>query len=97
MVFSRRTEAEARKLFNEGVTISVMTADRNPADSLASEICYTKGEELFHDSSGIASTFENIVQDFADWLCEDRSARNLPQPTDGQNKFTYWTCQLVRQ
>lgn len=93
MVFTRRTEEEARRLFNEGITISVMTADRNPEDSLVSEIDYTKGEELFWNGEGnIACDFDQVIEDFAEWQDNDGYG-HCPDHDAAKNRdFSYWTC-----
>ena len=95
IIFTRRTEEEARKLFNEGVTISVMTADRNPADSLTTEIDYTKGEELFWNGEGnIACDFDQVIEDFAEWQ-ENDGYGHCPDHDAAENRdFSYWTCEL---
>ena len=97
MVFTRRTEEEARKLFNEGISISVMTADRNPANSLTTEIDYTKGEELFWNAChDIACDFDQVIEDFAEWQ-ENDGYGHMPDHEAAENHaFSYWTCQIVR-
>ena len=82
MVFTRRTEEDARKLF-----------DRNPADSLASEIDYTKGEELFWNGEGnIACDFDQVIEDFAEWQDNDGYG-HCPDHDAAKNRdFSYWTC-----
>ena len=95
MVFTRRTEEEARKLFNEGITISVMTADRNPADSLTTEIDYTKGEELFWNGEGnIACDFDQVIEDFAEWQENDGYGHCPDHDAAENHDFSYWTFEL---
>ena len=95
MIFTRRTEEEARKLFNEGVTISVMTADRNPADSLTTEIDYTKGEELFWNGEGnIACDFDQVIGDFSEWQNHLRGDHFQNHGKAESRDFSYWTCEV---
>ena len=98
MIFTRRTEEEARKLFNEGVTISVMTADRNLADSLTSEIDYTKGEELFWNGEGnIACDIDQVIEDFAEWQYNDGYGHCPDHEAAEKHDFSYWTCDVERK
>lgn len=96
MVFTQRTEQEARQLFEQGYTISVMTADREPNTSLTSEVNYTKGEELFYDSSNIACNFDQVIKDFADWQDNDGYGHMPDHEAAENHAFSYWTCQVVR-
>lgn len=96
MVFTQRTEKEARQLFEQGYTISVMTADRDPNTSLTSEVNYTKGEELFYDSSNIACNFDQVIEDFADWQNNDGYGHMPDHEAAENHAFSYWTCQVVR-
>ena len=95
MIFTRQSEEEARELFDKGVTISVMTADRNPANSLTTEIDYTKGEELFWNASNdIACNFDQVKDDFAEWQ-ENDGYGHCPDHEAAENyDFSYWTCEI---
>lgn len=94
-VFTRLTEEEARELFNEGATISVMTDDRNPSDTIVMEIDYTKGEELFWNAQHeIACKFEQVKKDFAEWLESDGYNHNPEREKAESYSFSYWVCNL---
>ena len=94
-VFTRLTEEEARELFNEGATISVMTDDRNPSNTIVMEIDYTKGEELLWNAQHeIASEFEQVKKDFAEWLESDGYNHNPEQEKAKSYSFSYWVCNL---
>lgn len=92
VIFTRHDKKAARKLFNEGHTISLMTDDRNPVNSLTSEIDYTKGAELFYDSTNIACDFGQVLQDFAEWLDNDGYGHMPDRARARHEKFSYWTC-----
>lgn len=95
IVYTRHDKKAARKLFEQGQTISLMTADRNPVNSLTSEIDYTKNAELFYDSSNIACNFNQVLEDFATWL-ECDGYGHMPDPAAARNeKFSYWTCDRI--
>lgn len=97
MVFTQRAKLEARQLFDEGSTISVMTADKTPDDTTVIVIDYTKGEELFWNAfHGIAMTFEQVKTDFAEWLGGD-GYNHMPDHEAAENhNFSYWTCNIER-
>lgn len=95
-VFTQRTKQKTRQLFEQGYTISVMTADRDPNTSLTSEVNYTKGEELFYDSSNIACNFDQVIEDFADWQNNDGYGHMPDHEAAENHAFSYWTCQVVR-
>ena len=97
LVFTERTEQEARKLFDKGATISVMTAERDPASSLTTEIDYTKGEELFWNANrDIACDFNQVIEDFAEWQDNDGYGHMPDHEAAENHAFSYWTCQVVR-
>jgi len=97
LVFTQRTEQEAREIFDNGATISVMTADRDPASSLTTEINYTKGEELFWNAdSNIACNFDQVKEDFAEWQDNDGYGHMPDHEAAENHTFSYWTCQVVR-
>lgn len=96
-VFTQRTEQEARQLFEKGYTISVMTADRDPASSLTTEINYTKGEELFWNAdSNIACNFDQVIEYFAEWQDNDGYGHMPDHEAAENHAFSYWTCLVVR-
>ncbi len=95
-IFTHHTEREARILFEDGYTISIMTADRDPASSLTAEIDYTKGEELFFNSPDIACSFDQVLEDFADWLKSDGYGHCPDHETAARHDFSYWTCKEER-
>ena len=93
-VFTQRSEQEARELFNRGYTVSLMAPGLEP-NSSTSEVDYTKGEELFYDSSNVACVFDQVKEDFSKWLnsngCKDYHGQI---PVDAF-KISCWTCQTV--
>ena len=93
IVFTRRAEEEARKLFNKNTTISVVAADGNPADSLT--IDYTKGEDLFWNGEGnIACDFNQVIEDFSEWQDYIRGDHFQNHGKAESRDFSYWTCEV---
>lgn len=97
VVYTRLTEEDARKLFNNGTTISVMTDTHTPADEDVIAIDYTRGEELFWNAkNNIACDFEQVKKDFAEWLGGD-GYNHMPDHEAAENhNFSYWTCNIER-
>lgn len=92
VIFTRHDKRTTRNLFDKGYTVSLMTDDRNPVNSLTSEIDYTKGAELFYDSSSVACNFDQVLENFAQWM-ENDGYGHMPDRTRARNmRFSYWTC-----
>lgn len=90
-VFTRHDKKAARRLFEDGETISLMTADRNPANSLTTEIDYTKGESLFWNAQNTACTFDDVLEDFAEWQENDGYGHTPDRRAAREQRFSYWT------
>lgn len=90
-VFTRHDKKAARRLFEDGETISLMTADRNPANSLTTEIDYTKGESLFWNAQNAACTFDDVLEDFAEWQENDGYGHTPDRRAAREQRFSYWT------
>ena len=68
-----------------------MTSDRNPVSSLTTEVYYTKGQNLFYNASSKAETFEDVLEDFADWQ-ENDGYGHMPDHEAAKNySFSFWT------
>ena len=91
VVWTGHDATEARELFDKGETIAVMTSDRNPVNSLTSEIYYAKGESLFFDSGHRAEYYDDIVTDFSEWLECDGYGHMPDIEKAKSNDFSYWT------
>ena len=94
--FLRLNKTMARKVFETGATIAVMTSDRNPVNSLTSETYYKKGSKAnwYYDSeNGEGMTilsFDHLLKDFGEFLCCDGYG-HMPDPVRGMNhQFSYW-------
>ena len=91
VVWTEHDMEAARQLFNDGQTIGVMTSDRNPVSSLTTEVYYTKDQELFYNASSKAETFEDVLEDFADWQ-ENDGYGHMPDHEAAKNySFSFWT------
>ena len=97
-LFTQCSEIEARELFEDGYTISVMTISRNPTSSLIREIDYTKSEELFYDSSNIACNFDQVMDDFAALVLNDVDGHytDIEKESTRKHKFSYWISRIKR-
>ncbi len=91
VLWTGHNATEARELFDKGETIAVMTSDRNPVSSLTSEVEYTRGAKLFYDPSRTAETFDDVVEDFADWQENDGYGHMPDREAAGKQDFSYWT------
>lgn len=88
--FIRINKAKARRLFNDGKKISVMTIDRNPVNSFTSEIDYQLGSKLFWNYDKMAKSFDDVLEDFADWQ-ENDGYGHIPDKYKARHElFSYW-------
>lgn len=90
--FLRIDKAMAERVFEAGGTIAVMTSDRNPVNSLATEKYYKKGcKATWHyGENGIIDSFDRVLEDFGEFLICDGYG-HMPDPVRGFNhQFSYW-------
>lgn len=89
--FIRLSEVEAREIFDRGHTVSVTHDGSRPGKDGTPEVDYTRGEELFFCSPGIACDFGQVIQDFNLWLNSSDSGGS------SNRKLSYWTRQEACQ
>lgn len=94
-IFTRHDRKAARRLFENGETISLMTADRNPMNSPSTEINYTRGESLFYNAHNTACTFDDVLEDFAEWQENDGYGHMPDRRAAREQRFSYWTWYAV--
>jgi hypothetical protein len=91
--YERLTKASARKAFEGGKMVYVMSIDRNPITSLTSPYIYYIGCKSlcgwFNGKTEI-NTFDELLEDFSVWLDTDGYGHN-PQRYDAEHyRFSYW-------
>ena len=91
--YRRLTKSSARKAFDGGGKIYVMSIDRNPVNSLTSPYIYYAGCKSlcgwFNGNTEIA-TFDDLLVDFSEWLYTDGYG-HIPQRYDAMHyRFSYW-------
>lgn len=91
--FKRLNKTKARKEFELGKEILVMSIDRNPVNSLSSPYIYYKGCRpimgMFIEMEYV-NTFDDLLEDFSTWLNCDGYG-HMPQKYYARNyMFSYW-------
>lgn len=91
--YERLSKASARKAFESGVELFVMSIDRNPIQSLTSPYKYYIGCKSmcgwFNGKTEINS-FDELLEDFSEWLDTDGYG-HIPQRYDAKHyRFSYW-------
>lgn len=94
-IFTRHDRREVRTLFEAGETITIMAADRDPATSPTTGVDYTRGGELFYYSPDIATDFDKVLGDFAEWLANDGYDHCPDLKSAHQQRFSYWTWHAI--
>ena len=91
MSYKRLTKTSARKAFDNGMDVYVMSADRNPVNSMTSPHIYSKGcKALCYWVKPEIDTFDDLLQDFSEWLFVDGYG-HMPQRYYVRNyRFSYW-------
>lgn len=93
--YLRVNKIVAQKIFEEGNgRLYVMTSDRNPVNSLTTAHEYKKGCIPYSYYYGTIhqsiETFEELIEDFADWLDTDGYG-HIPDRYRAKNElFSYW-------
>ena len=88
--FERVNKKRARMLFECGCPIALMTNDRNPVNSLTSEIVYRKYGYLHWNSDEKADDFDSVLEDFAEWLDNDGYGHVPSRSKARRQLFSYW-------
>lgn len=90
LTYKRLTKPSARKAFDSGYTICVMTNDRDPISSLTGAAEYTIENKLCFSHNQIAKTFDDVLDDFANWQEYDGYG-HIPDTYRARKKlFSYW-------
>ena len=93
VTYERLTKPTARKAFESGKKVYVMSIDRNPINSLTSPHKYYIGCKSicgwFNGKERI-NTFDDLLEDFSEWLDTDGYG-HIPQRYDAKHYiFSYW-------
>lgn len=91
--YERLSKSAARKAFDNGEQLYVMSIDRNPINSLSSAHIYHIGcKPIYSWYSGkeVIKDFNDLLEDFSEWL-ENDGYGHMPQKYDAQHyRFSYW-------
>ena len=92
--YRRLSKPNAKKAFEEGKTLYVMSIDRNPVNSLTSPYMYFVGCRPIMGMYSVhktIETFDDLLEDFSEWLGTDGYG-HMPQRYDAKNyRFSYWS------
>lgn len=91
--YKRLSKPQAKKAFEDGEKLYVMSIDRNPLNSFTSPYGYYKGCKPIMGAESEyerIETFEELLEDFSMWLDCDGYG-HMPQRYDARNyRFSYW-------
>ena len=91
--YQRLSRPSARKAFEAGKSLLVMSIDRNPIESLSSPHFYKKGCKAYMfecTEVDTINTFDELLEDFSQFLDTDGYG-HMPQRYDAANyRFSYW-------
>lgn len=91
--YIRLSKTNARKVFERGKKVYVMSIDRNPINSITSPYIYYIGcKPLYNWKNGKTeiNTFDELLEDFSEWLDTDGYG-HIPQRYDAKHyRFSYW-------
>ena len=88
--FERLTKTSARKAFESGKEVMVMSIDRNPVQSITSPYTYYIGCKPLCSEITAINTFDELLEDFSEWLDTDGYG-HIPQRYDAKHyRFSYW-------
>ena len=90
--FLRLNKTCAKREFENGGKLYVMSIERNPISSPGTAYIYYKGcKPLWGDSGWTEiNTFEEMLADFSEWLYNDGYG-HMAQRYDADNyRFSYW-------
>lgn len=91
--YLRVNKKVAEKIFEEGTgRLYVMTSDRNPVNSLTTAHEYKKGckPHYYGTIRQSIETFEELIEDFADWLDTDGYGHTPDRYRAKNELFSYW-------
>ena len=91
--YERLSKVMARKMFDKGNELLVMSIDRNPIESLTEPRSYKKGCQSYtmgYIRKKTIETFEDLMEDFA-WFLGTDGYGHMPQRYDAKHyRFSYW-------
>lgn len=91
--YERLSKTMAKKAFDNGIEILVMSIDRNPVESLSSPHVYKKGCKTYMMKcigKYTIETFEDLMEDFS-WFLDTDGYCHMPQRYDAKHyRFSYW-------
>ena len=91
--YIRLSKVSARKMFDDGNELLIMSIDRNPVESLTSPRVYHKRCQSYMMGCvgrSTIETFEDLMEDFA-WFLESDGYGHMPQRYDAKHyRFSYW-------
>ena len=91
--YKRLSKPQARKAFEDGEELYVMSIDRTPTTSLSYPHVYCMGcRPIMRTESEYEriNTFDDLLEDFSTWLDSDGYG-HMPQRYDARNyRFSYW-------
>ena len=91
--YRRLTKSSARKVFESGGKLYVMSIDRDPISSFSSPYIYYNGCKSlcgwFNGNTEI-TTFDELLENFAEWLDTDGYG-HIPKRYDAKHyRFSSW-------
>ena len=87
--YLRLTKTIARKVFESGSEVYVMSIDRNPVQSITSPHIYRIGCNALCGATSV-NTFDELLQDFSEWLYTEGYG-HTPQRYNAEHyRFSYW-------
>lgn len=91
--YVRLSKASARKAFESGLELYVMSIDRDPISSLSSPYMYYIGCKSlcgWYNGKTEINNFEELLEDFSQWLDTDGYG-HIPQRYDAKHyRFSFW-------
>ncbi len=89
--FKRLTKTSARKAFDDGAEVYIMSIDRNPVNSLTSSIIYYLDcLPMCRWIKERVVTFDDALEDFSEWL-NTEGYGHIPQRYYAKNYlFSFW-------
>lgn len=91
--FERLSKVAARKAFENGEWLFVMSIDRNPINSLSSPFMYHKGGKSmcgWWNGKTEIDTFDELLEDFSEWLDTDGYGHTPQRYMAKKYMFSYW-------
>ena len=91
--YKRMSKKVAEKAFKDGLSVYVMSIDRNPINSLSSPYIYHMGCKpiMACDSKfDVINTFDELLEDFSEWLDCDGYGHCPQRYYAKKHLFSYW-------